>query len=177
MLPTRPSRHDFPLLERRPIRILLDGVYYLPNIGTIFRLCDAFRIDRLYVCGFDLELHKRRLVKAASGTLPWVPWAHADAAAAARESQAAGYSIVSVELGEGSVPPQRMRSEKPLCIVLGAERKGVSPELLALSDQLVEIPTDGIGKSINLSTAAAIVMYEAATRFPLVAPKAPPAAR
>lgn len=153
--------------------MLLDGVYYLPNIGTIFRLCDAFRVERLYVCGIDLQPHKRKLVKAAAGTLPWVPWeCSASASAVALESRAAGYSIASVELAPGSVSPSAMRSDAPLCLVLGAERKGVSPELLALSDQCIEIPTDGIGGSINLTTAAAIVLYEAARRFPLP-PKGP----
>ena len=70
VLPVRPSRDEFPALPRRPIRVLLDGVYYLPNIGTIFRLCDAFRIERLCVCGFALEPHKRALRKAAAGARP-----------------------------------------------------------------------------------------------------------
>ena len=44
-LPARPDRREFPSLARRPIRVLLDGVDYLPNIGTMFRLCDAFRVE------------------------------------------------------------------------------------------------------------------------------------
>src|SRR4051812_6168365 len=72
--PPRPGRHVFPSLPRRPIRLVLDGVTHLPNIGTLFRLCDAFRVERLYVCGVELELHKRRLTRAAAGTLGWVPW-------------------------------------------------------------------------------------------------------
>ena len=62
-LPARLDRHEFPTLPRRPIRVVLDGVARLPNIGTMFRLCDAFRVERLYVCGFALVLHKRKLVK------------------------------------------------------------------------------------------------------------------
>src|SRR4051812_20646334 len=95
--PARPDRREFPTLPRRPIRVVLDGVKHLPNIGTMFRLCDAFRVERLYVCGVDLQPHKRKLVTAAAGTLAWVPWeACGDAVAVARESKEAGYSIAAV---------------------------------------------------------------------------------
>jgi len=167
-LPPRPDRRDFPKLPRRPIRVVLDGVTHLPNIGTMFRLCDAFRVERLYVCGFELALHKRKLTKAAAGTLAWVPWeSRANAAEIVEESRAEGYSIAVVELSEGSVPPEALCSTAPICLVLGAERHGVSPAVLALADQFVEIPTEGLGGSINLTTAAAIVLYEASRRFPL----------
>ncbi|GEM_PF-337817 len=166
--PPRPDRNAFPTLPRRPIRLVLDGVTHLPNIGTLFRLCDAFRIERLYVCGFDLELHKRRLTRAAAGTLGWVPWEpRATATEIVLESRAQGYSIAAIELCEGSVRPEAMRTDTPLCLVLGAERHGVSQAVLNLSDQFIEIPTDGMGGSINLTTAAAIVVYEASRRFPL----------
>jgi 23S rRNA (guanosine2251-2'-O)-methyltransferase len=172
-LPPRPDRHEFPTRPRRPLRVVLDGVTRLPNIGTMFRLCDAFRVERLYVCGFDLQLHKRRLVTAAAGTLGWVPWeARADAESVVREARVAGYSIAAVELGAASVSPRDLRCDAPLCLVVGAENEGVSPAVLALADQLVEIPTDGIGGSINLTCAAAIVLYEVAQRFPLEPEKA-----
>jgi tRNA G18 (ribose-2'-O)-methylase SpoU len=148
--------------------MVLDGVSYLPNLGTMFRLCDAFRLERLYVCGFDLEVHRRRLVKAAAGTLGWVPWeSRPDAASVVRESRAAGYHVAAIELAEDSVPPEAINAAAPLCLVIGAERHGVSAEVLALADQRVEIPTDGIGGSINLTTAAAIVLYAASRRYPL----------
>jgi len=167
-LQPRPARHVFPTLPRRPIRVVLDGVTHLPNIGTMFRLCDAFRVERLYVCGFELALHKRKLTKAATGTLAWVPWEpRADAADIVGESRAAGYSIVVVERTEHSVPPEALCSTAPICLVLGAERQGVSPAVLELADQRIEIPTDGLGGSINLTTAAAIVLYETSRRFPL----------
>lgn len=175
-LSARPDRLEFPTLPRRPVRVVLDGVKRLPNIGTMFRLCDAFRVERLYVCGFDLQAHKRNLRTAAAGTIRWVPWeVREDAADVVRESRAAGYSIAAVELAEASLPPQDLRATGPICLVLGAENHGVSPAILELADQCIEIPTDGIGGSINLTTAAAIVLYELSRRFPLApsAPRAP----
>jgi tRNA (guanosine-2'-O-)-methyltransferase len=113
-------------------------------------------------------LHKRKLVTAAAGTLGWVPWESCPSARdVVRQSKDAGYSIVAVELAPGSVPPHALRTDAPLCLVIGAENHGVSADVLALADQLVEIPSDGIGGSINLTTAAAIVLYELSRRFPL----------
>lgn len=166
----RPDRHTFAALPRRPIRVVLDAVSHLPNIGTMFRLCDAFRVERLYVCGFELQPHKRRLVKAAAGTLGWVAWEQrASALEVVNESRAAGCVVAAVELAERSVPPEALRADAPVCLVLGAERHGVSPGVIAVADQCIEVPSDGIGGSINLTTAAAIVLYEAAKKFPLAA--------
>lgn len=166
--PARPDRHLFPSLPRRPIRVVLDGVTHLPNIGTMFRLCDAFRVERLYVCGVELQVHKRKLVRAASGTIPWVPWSSGELAVdVVRASKGAGYSVAIVELADESVPPEQLHPGRPLCLVLGGERQGVSAEVLKLADQCVEIPSDGLGGSINLATAAAIVMYQAARKLPL----------
>jgi tRNA G18 (ribose-2'-O)-methylase SpoU len=167
-LPSRADRRVFPTLPRRPIRVVLDGVTHLPNIGTMFRLCDAFRVERLYVCGFELAMHKRKLKQAAAGTLAWVPWeSRASAAEVVTESRAAGFSIAVAELAEDSVAPEALCTTAPLCLVLGAERHGISKAVRALADQRVGIPTDGLGGSINLTTAAAIVLYEASRRYPL----------
>ena len=53
---------------------MLDRVTQNYNIGAIFRLCDAFLVQQLVICGTKVELHKRKLVQAAQGTQHWVPW-------------------------------------------------------------------------------------------------------
>lgn len=165
----RPDRHLFPTLPRRPIRVVLDGVTHLPNIGTMFRLCDAFRVEHLYVCGgAEVKPHQRKLGKPAAGTIGWVPYSHVDdALTIVQQSKAEGYTVAVIELCDDSIPPHEMTTDKPLCLVLGAERHGIQASVLALADERVEIPTDGLGGSINITTAAAIVLYEAARRMPL----------
>jgi tRNA G18 (ribose-2'-O)-methylase SpoU len=68
------TRDEFLLRPRRPITVVLDCVTPNYNIGAIFRLCDAFLVQKLVVCGAKVELHKRKLVQAAQGTQRWVPW-------------------------------------------------------------------------------------------------------
>jgi tRNA G18 (ribose-2'-O)-methylase SpoU len=71
---TKGARADFLARSRRPITVVLDGVTQNYNIGAIFRLCDAFLVQRLVICDAKIELHKRKLVQAAQGTQRWVPW-------------------------------------------------------------------------------------------------------
>jgi tRNA G18 (ribose-2'-O)-methylase SpoU len=71
---TKHTRDEFLLRPRRPITVVLDGVTQNYNIGAIFRLCDAFLVQQLMICGTKVELHKRRLAQAARGTQHWVPW-------------------------------------------------------------------------------------------------------
>jgi tRNA G18 (ribose-2'-O)-methylase SpoU len=162
----KPDRTVFPVLPRNPITVVLDGVVVGYNLGAIFRLCDAFLAEQLIVCGVaELLLRKRKLVQAAKGAQRWVPWqAATDAAAAVRALKAAGHWIVAVELTVASVPLTAMRSRFPAAVVLGNEMHGVSPDVLACADQTVAIPMLGMGNSLNVATATAIVLHELAGR-------------
>lgn len=158
---SKPSRAAFATQPRLPIVLVLDGVQQNYNLGAMFRLCDGFLIERLVICGTPVMLHKRKLVQAAAGTQHWVPWEEADSAAdVVRAEKAAGRWIGVVELGAGGVPPEAVQPRFPAVIVLGGERSGVSAEVLAQADQLVAIPMLGMASSLNVATAAAIVLYQ-----------------
>lgn len=64
----KPDRAAFAALPRRPITVVLDRVRQNYNIGAIFRLCDAFLVERLVVGGIAVDLRKHNLVQAARGT-------------------------------------------------------------------------------------------------------------
>jgi tRNA G18 (ribose-2'-O)-methylase SpoU len=160
---TKPGRADFAAQVRNPITVMLDGVRGNYNVGAIFRLCDAFLVERLIICGKagPTLLRKRRLVQAATGTQLWVPWQEEpDAGVVACTAKAAGHWIVVAELTAESVTPARMTPRYPAFLVLGDERAGVSQEVLAYADQTVAIPMLGMANSLNVATAAAIVLHE-----------------
>jgi tRNA G18 (ribose-2'-O)-methylase SpoU len=126
---TKHTRDEFLLRPRRPITVVLDGVTQNYNIGAIFRLCDAFLVQELVVCGAKVELHKRKLVQAAQGTQRWVPWSerpHAREVVA--DAKARGAWVVVAEQTTASVRPERVVPVFPAVLVLGGERSGVSPE-------------------------------------------------
>jgi tRNA G18 (ribose-2'-O)-methylase SpoU len=158
---SKPERDAFAVRQRNPITVLLDGVTGHYNIGAIFRLCDAFLVGRLIICGTVVTLRNRKLVQAAAGTQRWVPWQEeSDAAAFVRSAKATGQWIAVVELTAGSVSPEELAPQFPVVLVLGSESYGVSREVLACADQAVAIPMLGMANSLNVATAGAIVLHE-----------------
>jgi tRNA G18 (ribose-2'-O)-methylase SpoU len=136
---------------RRPITVVLDGVTQNYNIGAIFRLCDAFLVQQLVICGPKVELHKRRLVQAAQGTQRWVPWSERQQAGdVVAEAKALGAWIVVAEQTTASVRPKQLVPVFPACLVLGGERNGVSPGALRAADAAVAIPMLGMANHYAL---------------------------
>jgi hypothetical protein len=117
---TKPSRDEFLTQPRRPITVVLDGVTQNYNIGAIFRLCDAFLMQQLVICGMKVNLRKRRLVQAAQGTQHWVPWTERQHASdAVAEAKAMGAWIVVAEQTTASLRPAELVPKFPACLVLG----------------------------------------------------------
>lgn len=166
---TKPDRRDFAALRRRPITVLLDRVTGNYNIGAIFRLADAFLIERLVVAGLKVDLRKRKLVQAAQGTQHWVPWLQADDALSfVAGAKAAGSWIVVAEQTTASLAPQDLNPAFPAVLILGSERHGVSQEIAALADAAVAIPMLGMANSLNVASSAAILIHRLSLFHPLV---------
>ena len=113
-----------------------------------------------------MNLHKRRLVQAAQGTQHWVPWTDRQHAAdAVAEAKTLGAWVVVAEQTTASVRPEHLVPRFPACLVLGGERNGVSPEAIEAADAAVAIPMLGMANSLNVATAAAILLYWLSARF------------
>jgi tRNA G18 (ribose-2'-O)-methylase SpoU len=159
------DRQAFGAKPRLPIRVVLDRVTQAYNIGALFRLCDAMLAERLVITGADVDLRKRNLGQAACGTQFWTPWTQEPSAVeAVMRAKTDGYQIAAVELASNSVRPEAFKPKFPLCLVLGGEFDGISQDVVDLSDAVLEIPMRGMANSINVSTAAAIVLYELSRR-------------
>jgi tRNA G18 (ribose-2'-O)-methylase SpoU len=159
------DRDAFAAKPRLPIMVVLDRVTQAYNIGAIFRLCDAMLAERLVISGTDVDLRKRNLGQAACGTQFWTPWSQERTAEeVVLRAKADGYQIAAVELASNSVRPEAFAPKFPVCLVFGGEFDGVSQEVLDLVDAVIEIPMRGMANSINVSTAAAIVLYELSCR-------------
>jgi len=155
------DRKTFLSMPRRPITVVLDGVRRPYNIGAIFRLCDAFLVERLVICGTTIDLNNRKLVQAARGTHRWAPWIAAEnAAEIVTAAKASGAWIVAAEQTDVSVTPGTVTRGNSVVLVLGSEANGVSQEVLDMADAVVAIPMLGMANSLNVSTAAAILIYE-----------------
>lgn len=148
-------RTEFPTKPRKPITVVLDGVRQNYNLGALFRLCDAFLVERLIICGTQVMLRKRKLVHAA-------PAPSAGSRGKRRPTPRPSYAppkppeagSTAAELTPDSVPPTSLQPRYPAVLVLGAERIGISPDVVAMADQVVGIPMLGMANSLNVATAA-----------------------
>jgi len=176
LVAAKPPLAVFRASPRFPIHVVCDNIRSLDNVGLIFRLSDAARIAKLYLCGITgypplphddprpphvAERAGRVIAKTAIHTVQHVPWDYREhAAEVARELKAQGTQIVALEqTGAGleyTLAPYRF----PLCLVLGHEREGIADATLALADLVVEIPMYGMGNSLNVAMAYGIAVYE-----------------
>jgi 23S rRNA (guanosine2251-2'-O)-methyltransferase len=153
------SRDEFVNLPRRPITLVLSGLK-MENLGSVFRVADAARIEKLVLCGVPYTPESLRFRKAAKGTHRWVPHdIAADAVEVVRELKEQGRTIVALEQAVDAMPYDRAEYPFPVALVIGSERDGVREELLSLADVTVELPMDGMCNSLNVAVATGILVY------------------
>ncbi|MCU0378815.1 MAG: RNA methyltransferase [Bacteroidales bacterium] len=158
----RKSVTEFRASEKSPFIIVLDNIRSLNNVGSIFRTADAFIVEAVYLCGITATPPHREIQKSALGATESVVWKHfektTDAVMHLRES---GFTIVSVEQAEGSVSLDKFTPEKgkKYALVFGHEVRGVSEEVVMMSDGCIEIPQYGTKHSFNVAVSAGIVLW------------------
>ena len=153
-----------PHISHKPVFFILDNIYDTYNIGGIFRLADALAAEKLYICGASETPPNHKIKKASIGTFKIVSWEYAPTTQEAITKLRAEHpdvQIAAIEQHPRSVPFQTHIYNVPIAFVLGNETSGISPEVLALCDHILEIPLYGINISLNVIVAAAIVSYHA----------------
>jgi len=156
-----PSLNEIKQLPRRPVRILLDNVRSLYNVGSIFRTSDAAGIDKIYLCGITGRPPRAEIHKAALGAEQSVPWEyHQNPVEIIQQLKLEGHRIVILEHTDQPHFYHEASYEFPLCLVVGHEITGVSDEVVELADMAIEIPMFGIKQSLNVAVAYGIAIYE-----------------
>ena len=159
----RLSVEEFQQAEKLPLVVVLDDVRSMYNIGSVFRTCDTFRVEAVYLCGICQTPPSTEIHKTALGAEDSVSWQYFKTAEeAVQQLRKNGYTVFSVEQVEHSTKlqsfvPQRARK---YAIVLGNEVKGVHQEVVDASDGCLEIPQLGTKHSMNVSVTAGIVIYK-----------------
>lgn len=158
----RKNTQEFHLAGKWPVRIILDNVRSLHNIGSVFRTSDAFLCEAIYLCGISATPPNKEIHKSALGAENSVHWEYfSSVKEAALKAQSDGYKIVLIEQTDQSIPlDQWEESTEKIALVFGNEVSGVSDEVLDVADAAVEIPQFGTKHSFNISVCAGIVLYQ-----------------
>ena len=159
----RLSVEAFRQAKKLSLTVVLDNVRSQNNIGSVFRTADAFRVEHIALCGICSTPPHREIHKTALGAEDSVEWSyHEDAVECAKALKDKGYKVYAVEQVDDSMQLGTFTFDgsSPIAIIMGNEIEGVQESLLPLCDGSIEIPQYGTKHSLNVSCAAAIVMWE-----------------
>ena len=156
------NQHD-PKKIKHPVCLLLNDFESPANVGSIFRLADAFGIEKLYLTGSTPVPPNRKMMRTSRATEKFVPYEYGERGIDTVDVlKSQGYQIISLEITSSSaeIRTLSLSSNDKVCLILGAENEGVNTQLLALSDSTVHIPMLGENSSINVASACAIAVFE-----------------
>ena len=154
---------EFREADKLPLIVVLDDVRSMYNIGSVFRTCDTFRVEALYLCGICQTPPSTEIHKTALGAEDSVSWKYFKTTLeAVAELKKEGYQILSIEQVEHSTKLQTFVPQKGqrYAVILGNEVKGVHQEVVDISDGCLEIPQLGTKHSMNVSVTAGIIIYK-----------------
>lgn len=177
----RLTLEEFKEAEKLPLIVVLDDVRSLYNVGSVFRSCDAFRVEGVYLCGITATPPNAEIHKTALGGEDSVDWVYFKTTEEAVEKlKEKGYFVYSIEQVEGSTklqnlpeahqkifrqPSEQEKQENSslptgYAVIFGNEVKGVKQNVVDMSDGCLEIPQFGTKHSLNVSVTAGIVVWE-----------------
>ncbi|MCB9297631.1 MAG: RNA methyltransferase [Lewinellaceae bacterium] len=166
MTPERVERLKEVAFRRQgDLAVILENVHDPHNIGAVIRSCDSVGIPEIFVLYTEPHLTEERILigkKSSAGARKWVD-AHyyTDPEACFRHVKEKYRRVLATHLGEAARPLHRLDLTQPTAFLFGNERDGVSEAALAYADGNFVIPQVGMARSLNISVACAVTLYEA----------------
>ena len=158
----RVSAEQFKALPPSGMAVVLDNIRSAHNVGAVLRTSDAFRIDKVLLCGITPVPPTPEIHKVALGAESSVAWEHfGNTLDAVARLHGEGWTVLSVEQTVGSVSLESFipDPEKKYALVFGSEVGGVDQAVVEASDGVLEIPQFGTKHSLNISVSAGVVLW------------------
>lgn len=156
-----PEADNDPL--RPTFEALLDNIRSIHNVGSIFRTADGAGVAHLHLCGMTATPAHAKLTKAALGAQEKVAWSYSrNALDTAKRLKEQGYTLWAIESAPNAQSFYNacpVLSNSRIVVVVGNERAGVDPGIIAICDEVFDLPMHGFKKSLNVAVAFGIVAY------------------
>jgi len=151
----------FKNVEKSHIIVVLDNIRSMHNVGAIFRTSDAFRVEKICLCGITATPPHRDIRKTALGAENSVDWEYFETTIQAIENYKESF-ICALEQAKDSVPLRDVGvpNNKKVVLIVGNEVDGVDENLLDFCSQIIEIPQFGTKHSFNVSVSTGITLWE-----------------
>jgi tRNA G18 (ribose-2'-O)-methylase SpoU len=159
----RLSVEEFRNAAKFPVAIVLENIRSAYNVGSVFRTSDAFLIEKIHLVGYCAKPPHKEIRKTALGAEETVDWEYFSTCRESIEQlKAESYKIYAVEQARGSVALQEFdwAPEQKIAVIFGNEVSGVEQSTITLCDGCIEIPQYGMKHSLNIATAAGVVLWE-----------------
>lgn len=159
----RKSVEEFKQADKNPVIAVLENIRSAYNVGSVFRTADAFLLEAVYLTGYTCTPPHKEIKKTALGAEETVHWQHfSNAAEAMKTLKEKGYKILAVEQAMNSLPLQQIdfKPDEKIAVIFGNEVTGVEQDTIIQCDGCIEIPQLGMKHSLNIATAAGVVLWE-----------------
>ncbi len=159
----RKTVEEFKRSEKTPVIAVLENIRSSYNVGSVFRTSDAFLLEGIYLTGYTGTPPHKEIRKTALGAEDTVAWKHfPNAIEAIQKLRSNGFKVYAVEQVANSWSLEKITFEKDekIAVVFGNEVTGVEQDTILQCDGCIEIPQLGMKHSLNIATAAGVVLWE-----------------
>lgn len=163
MTPERTERLETVLAHRQPdLTVVLENVFDPHNISAVMRTCDAVGMQDIYILNTKIPRHKKWGARSSSSAAKWLTvHEYSDATECFAALRKRYKKIYTTHLSSDAVSLYQLNLTEPVALIFGNEHSGVSEEIISMADGNFIIPQVGIIKSLNISVACAVTLYEA----------------
>jgi len=158
----RISVENFKSLKKTPIVVVLDNVRSALNVGSCFRTSDAFRIEKIYLCGITAVPPNKEIRKSALGATDSVDWEYQESTKdVVLNLKKKRYLTIAIEQANESIMLNDFsETNSPIAVVFGNEVNGVQQSVIDVCDNCIEIPQIGTKHSLNISVSVGVVLWD-----------------
>jgi len=145
------------------ITIICDDITNALNVGSLFRMSDAFGVEKIIFCGEHAPVFGRKMMKTSRATEKTVTYEVAeDILGAISNYKKNDYTIIAIEITDESTPITKynFKIHEKIAIVIGNENFGIQETVLAQVDNTLHIEMFGNNSSMNVTQATNIALYE-----------------
>ena len=163
----RKTVEEFKQSDKTPLIAVLENIRSAYNVGSVFRTADAFLLEAIYITGYTCVPPHKEIKKTALGAEDTVDWKHfSNATEAIKLLRENGYKVYAVEQAINSLMLQKIQfeSNEKIAVIFGNEVTGVEQDTILQCDGCIEIPQLGMKHSLNIATAAGVVLWEIVRR-------------
>lgn len=159
----RKTPEEFKRSEKIPLIAVLENIRSAYNVGSVFRTADAFLLESIYIVGYTAQPPHKEIKKTALGAEETVAWQYfSTTSEAIAQLQALGYKIFAVEQATESLSLEKVNFStlEKIAVIFGNEVTGVEQATIHQCEGCIEIPQLGMKHSLNIATAAGVVLWE-----------------